>query len=86
MGPVPADLRSCIRPFHGGDVAFIAASTSVCLRIAGRSNGGHVVGFCSAGNVAHAKACAEAIGEVLRGRQSARYQGVAEFDGHKDRY
>lgn len=58
----------------------------MCLWIAGRSHSGQIVGFCGTGNVAHAKACAEAVGEVFRGRERAGYQGVAHFDGHKDSY
>lgn len=84
MEPMSAHLRCVVRSFQGGDVAFVANSTSMGSRIAGRSYGGEIVGFCGAGDVAHTEACAEAIGEVFRGREGAGYQGVGEFDGHED--
>lgn len=65
MKSVFTELCSVVCSFHGRDVAFVASSASMCSWVAGRSYGGEIVGFCGTGDVAHAKACAEAIGEVL---------------------
>ena len=83
MEPMSTHLCCVVRSFQGGKVAFVANSTSMGSWVARGSYGGEVVGFCGTGNVAHAKTCAEAIGEVFRGREGAGYQGVGEFDGHE---
>jgi hypothetical protein len=35
--------------------------------------------------MAHSKACAEATGKVVRGREGTRYQRVSKFDSHENR-
>jgi hypothetical protein len=77
-------LPPYIRSSHSRDVAFVATITSVISRIAGRCYSGHVVGLCCTRHMAHSEACAEATGEVVRGRKGAGYQGVGEFDRHED--